>query len=89
MIFFHSVASSRKRFNLITSLKIDGVETREPLILEKHVFQYYKNLLGTKGSTWLSFSNDIWADHEKVSTSENASLISLFIENEIKNAIFL
>jgi hypothetical protein len=88
MKIFHSVASSRKRSNLITFLKIDGVETREPLILEKHVFQYYKNLLGTKGSTWLSFSNNIWADHEEVSTSENNSFIFFFTENEIKNTIF-
>jgi hypothetical protein len=35
---FHFVAFSRKYSNLITSLKIDEVETREPLILEKHVF---------------------------------------------------
>jgi hypothetical protein len=28
--FFHSVASSRKRNNLISSLSINGVETRDP-----------------------------------------------------------
>jgi Reverse transcriptase (RNA-dependent DNA polymerase) len=44
--------------------------------------------LGTNGSTCLTFSNDIWEDHEKVSTSENASLISPFTENEIKSVIF-
>jgi hypothetical protein len=42
MKIFHSVASSRKRSNLITSLKIDGVETREPLILEKNIFNIIK-----------------------------------------------
>jgi Reverse transcriptase (RNA-dependent DNA polymerase) len=86
--FFHSIASSRKRTNLISSLHINGTETRDSEVIKAHILGYYKNLLGSKGSTWVSFSNTIWEQHECVLDSENASLIAPFTEEEIRCAVF-
>jgi hypothetical protein len=44
--------------------------------------------LGSKGPTRLTFSDDLWEDHEKVLPSENSSLIVSFTEDEIKKAVF-
>jgi hypothetical protein len=40
--------------------------------------------LGTKNSTWLDFSEDIWVANEKVTSN----LIAPFTENEIKTVAF-
>jgi hypothetical protein len=86
--FFHSIASSRKRVNLISSLHINGIESRDSEIIKTHILDYYKHLLGTKGSTWVPFSNNIWEQHECVFYSENTSLIAPFSEEEIRLAFF-
>jgi hypothetical protein len=44
--------------------------------------------LGTKGSSWVSFSHTVWAEHERVLTSENDSFIAPFMEKEIRTTIF-
>jgi hypothetical protein len=87
-IFFHYIASSRKRANLISSLHISGTETRDSEVIKAHILGYYKILLGSKGSTWVSFSNTIWEQHECALDSENASLIAPFTEEEIHRAVF-
>jgi hypothetical protein len=86
--FFHTIASSKKRSNLISLLHIDGVECRDSSIITNHVFSYYKQLLGTKGSTWLAFSDEIWDEHEKVLVSENSALIAPFTEEKLKLLFF-
>jgi hypothetical protein len=40
--FFHSIVSSRKQKNLVSSLTIDGVESRDPEVSKSHVLHYYK-----------------------------------------------
>lgn len=45
-------------------------------------------MLGTKGTSWASLSNNVWQEHEKVALYENEPLIITFIEEEIKAAIF-
>jgi Reverse transcriptase (RNA-dependent DNA polymerase) len=86
--FFHPIASSKKKTYLITSLSIDGIDSRDPEIIKTHIFHYYKSVLGSKGPTWLTFSDDLWEDHEKVLLSENSSLIASFTEDEIKRVVF-
>jgi hypothetical protein len=49
--FFHSIASSRKRANLINSLHINGVECNDPTLITSHIYSYYKNILGSKDNT--------------------------------------
>jgi hypothetical protein len=44
--FFHTIASLREK-NFIFSLEIDGTIERDPLILSKHVVDFYRNLMGT------------------------------------------
>jgi hypothetical protein len=45
--FFHMIASTNKRKKIITSLNIEGQEARDFSLMEKYIFQYYKELLGT------------------------------------------
>jgi hypothetical protein len=51
-------------------------------------FSYYRQLLGTKSFTWLSFSESVWNKHEKVLHSKNIALTVPFTEEEIKTVIF-
>jgi hypothetical protein len=86
--FFHSITSSRKRANLITSLYINGVECNDPTLITAYIYSYYKNLLGSKGNTWVSFDDNIWEEHEKVLNSENSLLTAPFTEEKIKSIIY-
>lgn len=47
--FFHAIASHRKKKNRINSLEIDGVATTNLGHIQKHVVQYYRDILGTEG----------------------------------------
>jgi hypothetical protein len=87
--FFHSISSSRRRANQLTSLQIAGTEVRDPDVIKSHIFHYYKDLLGSKGSTWLAFSADIWEENEKVYSSENISLTAPFLRLKLNMFFFL
>jgi hypothetical protein len=42
-MFFHSIASSHKRANLISSLTIDGVESRDPEVIKLMFYTFINN----------------------------------------------
>jgi hypothetical protein len=86
--FFHQIASANKRSTIIPSLVINNTCCSDPKTIEKHVFTFYKNLLGSKNKPIASLAPDVWTDSEKVSFSENEMLTALFTIAEIHTALF-
>lgn len=86
--FFHIIASSRKRNNLITSLTFDGAECMDPSLIDNHIFTFYKSLLGSKGLVQASFSPDVWSEEENVTFTENQLLFASFMKTKIHSTIF-
>jgi hypothetical protein len=61
---------------------------RDHDVIKNRLFNYYKQLLGIKSSTWVTFNEDIRDEHENVLSSKNISLTASFSEEKIKAAIF-
>ena len=52
--FFHKVANSRRRYNHISMLEVDGVMYEDDLEMADQVVQFYKNLY-KETEEWRSF----------------------------------
>ena len=44
MTRFHIIATSHKRYNYIDQLEVDGVVTKNQVVIKKVVHNFYKNL---------------------------------------------
>jgi hypothetical protein len=86
--FFHIVANSRRRKNLILSLQINDTISFNITDITSHILGYFKNLLGTEETRMESLDNYIWEENEKLSQESRLALeLSITLE-EIKIAVF-
>lgn len=86
--FFHVSATARKKKNLIYSLEINGITVYDPLVLKQHITSYYKELLGTCSSRFLSLQSDLWPVSEQLTSAQSSSLELPFTLEEIKHTVF-
>jgi hypothetical protein len=86
--FFHIVANSRRRKNLILSLQINDTISFNITDITSHILGYFKNLLGTEETRMASLDNYIWEENEKLSQESRLALeLSITLE-EIKIVVF-
>jgi len=83
--FFHLVANGKQ--HIFTLEQEDDVIVGD-LELKKYITNYYKNLFGNPDEINISLVESRIDDIPQVTDAENDTLISAFIEMEVKEAVF-
>jgi hypothetical protein len=64
--YFHAIANGRRRKCLITSLNTDGGTIVEKEEIQAHIYQFYRDLLGTEKPKLISTSMHLWNNTQQV-----------------------
>jgi hypothetical protein len=86
--YFHKVATARKKRNLIISMEIEGQITTSLSDIQKHIFDFYKSLFGSKGNKVARLDNQFWEDKYLLSDLNRQILSKPFTEEELKIVVF-
>jgi hypothetical protein len=86
--YFHLVASGKYRKSRIYHLRIGDQIIEGDAQLKDHITYYYKGLFGPPEASGVSLDLSIINDILEVPPDENFYLMSVFMENEIREAIF-
>lgn len=86
--YFHVIANHRKKQSRINSLVIDDTPTQSVPDIKAHVFQYYKDILGTPGIKYASLDPQFWDEQDKLTPHETTQLEIPFTLDEIHQALF-
>jgi hypothetical protein len=86
--FFHLVANSKQRKQLIYRLEDDNGIVVSSDRLKCHITNYYKNLFGNPEQTEITLMEDQIHDIPQVSDEENEILIDDFTKNEVREVVF-
>lgn len=86
--FFHIVASTRKKNNTITSLEIDGVVCTNQSVIQKHITDFYKDLMGSSTPRLLHLKPNLWHASENLTYDQCAFLEAPFTLEEIHRVVF-
>ena len=85
--YFFAIANGRRRRCLIDSLLIDGVRVSDPLMVLRHVVQFFSNLLAAKPELGFRLALSFWSPLKQISSAENDSLLIPPSEEEIFETI--
>lgn len=78
--YFHVVANGhRRRCNISSLVTKQGVINDKNLIKE-HIYDFYRQLLGSEGTSGCSLAMNAWGPHARVSEAENDGLLRTFSE---------
>ena len=86
--YFHMVANGRHRKKYIHSLHQDEGVIEGQIELKQYITNYYKTLFGPPEDGHISLDEDRTGDIPQVFAEENAFLTALFMEDEVRQAIF-
>jgi len=86
--FFHLVANGRRRKKTITMLESEGVTITDQNEIREAIYAYYRKLFGAQPETKLTLGEAAWAEHDKLDSQDNASLLKPITEEELKETIF-
>ena len=84
--FFHSAANGRRRRCRILALKVEGSVVMDPDLIRKHIYSFYKDLMGTKAGGGASLASNFWA-HSQIEDSDNVCLTAPFTMAELEVAV--
>lgn len=86
-IYFHRIANSRRRKNVILSLH-QGEEVKQGTTnLVNHATDFYKSLFGRADGFQCHLRGEMWGDGERLTVEEQTVLDMPFGEDEIKGII--
>ena len=89
--FFHLVANGRRRKKTILSLDTGnggGGATSDPDQIQKLIYNYYKQFFGRQQANSVGLSENVWAEHGRLSNLDNDELIKPFSLDEVKQTVF-
>jgi hypothetical protein len=86
--YFHLIANGKHRKKKIFQLEQDEGTIVGEDNLKLYITEYYKKLFGEPTPSTLALRDDRINDIPRLSTEDNAILISVFSEKEVKDAIF-
>ncbi|KAK1692879.1 hypothetical protein QYE76_009576 [Lolium multiflorum] len=78
------VANGRRRKCNITSLVTESGTITDPKIIQKHVYDFYRSLLGSSAARMCGLAPDTWDRLSRVSEEENVNLALTFSESELE-----
>jgi mannosylglycoprotein endo-beta-mannosidase len=81
--YFHAVANGRRRKYLITSLVTDHGPISDKLLIQQHVYAFYKDLLGSVSPRLCGLAPDTWEGLARVSQAENLNLALTYSDTEL------
>jgi hypothetical protein len=85
--FFHGIANGRRRKCSIFALDTEDTEISNPKELRLHIEGYYKQLFGREERGKIRLKEDVWGDQGHLDEREAGSLVGMFSEKEIKEAL--
>ena len=72
---------------MISSLQSPTGTIRDPRQIQEHVYDYYRELLGSETPRHLGLASNTWADESCVSSVENEAIILTFTETELETIV--
>ena len=81
------MANGRRRKCIITTLQSSNGPINDPILLQEHVYDFYRELLGTDVPRHLGLVENTWAENDRVSAEDNEKLLLTFSEAELKTLI--
>ena len=85
--YFHAVANGRRRRCLISSLQTEVGPISDPRLIQEHIYDFYRELLGSESPRQLGLSPQTWLASKRVSAADNEALALTFSETVLE-AIF-
>ena len=85
--YFHAVANGHRRKCLISSLQSQGGLIADPVLIQEHVYDFYRELLGVTAPRHPGLATHIWPDSKRVSDGENLALSLTFSESELESIV--
>ena len=65
-----------------------GGATSDPDQIQKLIYDYYKQLFGRQQARCVGLSENVWAEHGRISNLDNDELIKPFSLDEVKQMVF-
>jgi mannosylglycoprotein endo-beta-mannosidase len=81
--YFHAVANGRRRKCNISSLNTSGGVIMDKRLIHEHVYDFYRELLGSSEPRSCSLAAFAWEESERVSGAENEDLMRTLTEQEL------
>jgi hypothetical protein len=86
--FFHAMANGRRRKCTITRLVLDQGIITEPSALEEHIYEFYRELLGSPGeNSWFALAPQLWDAAGTVLPEENTAIMLSFTDRELDEVL--
>jgi hypothetical protein len=82
--YFHAVANGRRRKCNITKLSSDNGTITDPKLIQQHIYEFYRNLLGCSAPRVCGLAPSSWGEEARVSDEENVGLACTFSEEELE-----
>jgi hypothetical protein len=79
--YFHAVANGRRRKCNISKLTTDNGTITEPKLIQQHVYEFYRNLLGSSAPRVCGLAPSSWGEEARMSEEENVDLACTFSES--------
>jgi hypothetical protein len=79
--YFHTVANGRRRKCNISKLTTDNGTITEPKLIQQHVYEFYRNLLGSSAPRVCGLAPSSWGEEARMSEEENVDLACTFSES--------
>jgi mannosylglycoprotein endo-beta-mannosidase len=80
--YFHAVANGRRRKCLINSLITPQGEISDKHLIQKHIYDFYRELLGSEAQRVCGLHPNSWGEHQRVTAEENSLLMRTLTEKE-------
>jgi mannosylglycoprotein endo-beta-mannosidase len=85
--YFHAVANGRRRKCNISSLNTSGGVITDKRLIQEHVYDFYRELLGSSEPRSCSLAAFAWEESERVSGAENEDLMRTLTEQELEGIV--
>jgi mannosylglycoprotein endo-beta-mannosidase len=85
--YFHAVANGRRRKCNISALETRDGTITDPGLIQAHIYEFYRELLGTPAQRVCGLAPSTWGSAGQVSSAENEALCLTFSEDELEQVI--
>jgi mannosylglycoprotein endo-beta-mannosidase len=85
--YFHAIANGRRRKCAILSLQTPDGPIVEKNAIQAHVYNFYRELMGTEEPQLLTLVEGLWAVDHCVSPEENFKMAITFSERELDEVL--
>jgi hypothetical protein len=87
--YFHAIANGRRRRCAITVLASPSGPITDKAEIQEHIYNFYRDLMGTKEPQLLSLVEGLWAVNQTVSSAENLELALSFSAQDLDEVLAL